>query len=160
MSGDDDDRERPKLSWREVDQLRGQKRRSDRREPRGAKAQARAKAATQQYLKQADKLFSDAPGGSSGAELADAVRAAQGTAEFEPACGRLLEALGPPQDLQLASLLLDAESPDVLKGGLAGLAALRDAGRLEVGRGLRTRLRILAEHPDDDIAYEAEGLLG
>ena len=58
--GDDRDRdERPRRSWREIDQMRdGSRGRSgDERRPRGAAAEARAKAATQQYLKHADELF-------------------------------------------------------------------------------------------------------
>src|SRR5690606_8625829 len=100
VSGGGDDRdERPRLSWSEIDRLRDRPRaRRDERTPRGPAATARARAATRQYLASIDeKLFAKgAPGGARGAQLAAAVRAAQGTPGLADACRAYLEALGAP----------------------------------------------------------------
>ena len=63
-----EDKER--LSWKEIDQLKGQSRRSQPyRTPRGDKAKARAKEATKEYLKRADRLFSGPSGGAQARNL-------------------------------------------------------------------------------------------
>lgn len=152
-----DDRE--KLSWREIDQLRGKKHRPDQREPRGEKAKARAKAAAQEYLKQADGLFAGGTGGSEGERFAAAVEAARGSDGFDGACRDYLAALDLPEDARLASIFLDSEDPQVLDAGLRGLLAVKQKGDLTLDRGLQARLRTLSQHSDDDVAYGAEDLL-
>jgi hypothetical protein len=151
--------EREKLSWREIDQLRGKKHRPDEREPRGEKAKARAKALTEEHLKQADGLFAAGSGGSEGERLAAAVEAARGSDGFDTACREYVAALGLPEEAKLASVFLDSEDPRVLDTGLRGLLAVKQKGDLNLDRGLQARLRTLSQHSDDDVAYGAEDLL-
>ena len=47
----------------------------------------------------------------------------------------------------------------LLRDGLAALRAAHEAGDTELGAGLRTQLRMLADHADDDVAADAEELL-
>ncbi|HEX2484107.1 MAG TPA: hypothetical protein VHQ66_02330 [Myxococcota bacterium] len=160
MSGDDD--ERPRLSWSEIDKRRdraGGRRDAGERRPRGAAAEARARRASQAYLKDAaDKLFGATGAGPQADALARAVRDANGTPRLAAACAEYVAAVGPPRDAALAAVFLDADAREAVLAGLAGLAALRDAGRLELSRALRGRLRFLAEGPDDEIAAAAEAL--
>lgn len=156
MSGDDDGRERP--SWREIDRMRDSARAREERRPRSEAAKARAGAATRQYLKQIDGMFSS-DRGAEGGDLARAIREAHGTPALPGACRAYLEAHGAPRELSLLSLFLDAGDPEIVLAGLGGLHALVDAGAPELSRGQRTQLRILAQDANDDIAEAAEELL-
>lgn len=165
MSGGDDDRgagERPKRSWAEIDRLRDRPRgRRDERAPRGPAATARARAATQEYLKELDqKLFAKgAPGGAEGARLAAAVRAAQGTAGLADACRAYLDAVGPPRAPALLAAFLDTGERALQLAALAAVAEEIGADRLALTPGLRAQLRSLAEGLDDELAEAAEAAL-
>jgi len=163
MSGErDGDGERPRLSWSEIDKRRdrGRSGARDERRPRGAAAEARARHATEAYLREAGaKLFGAGPGGPRGDRLARAVREAHGTPGLDAACAAYVAELGPPRDAALASVFLDARAGEALLAGLAGLAALRAEGRLQISRALRGRLRLLADGADEEVAAAAEALL-
>lgn len=161
MSGDDD-RERPRRSWAEIDRLRDRPRaRRDERAPRGPAESARARAAAQQYLHEVDRaLFArGAPGGAAGARLAAAVRAAHGTPGLADACRAYLEALGPPEDAGLLAAFLDARDREVQLAALGALADGIAAGRIAPSAGLRAQLRSLAQGLDDALAEAAEAAL-
>jgi len=157
---DDDGLERPKRSWREIDQLRdGTRRRSDEPRPRGRAAEARAKRATEEYVKSLDGLFAKDTGGAEGDRLAEAIRDAHGSPGLAEACHAYLDALGIPLDPALLSLFLDAPESHLIREALRGLTAGQAEGGLEISGGLRSQLRMLAEDSDDEIAEAAEALL-
>lgn len=164
MNGDDDrDRdERPRRSWREIDRMRDRprERASGQGQPRGPAAEARARDATRQYLKQMqDELFAEHPAGREGEALARAVRDAHGTPGLADACRAYLEALGPPRDAGLISAFLDARDAEVV---VTMLRALEDAVAnhgFQAGTGLRGQLRMLADGLDDAAAEAAEAVL-
>jgi hypothetical protein len=159
MSRDRDD-DRPRLSWRERDAMRNRSThvpRDDR--PRGPAADARSKAATQQYLRQLDGLFSKAPGGAEGEKLAKALRDAHGTPGLADACRAYRDAIGLPQDAALLALFLDAGDPELVCSALEGFERARSAGELRASSGLRTQLRLLVQDPEDAVAEAAEALL-
>ncbi|MEB2346291.1 MAG: hypothetical protein OZ948_16315 [Deltaproteobacteria bacterium] len=161
MSGDDE-RERPKRSWAEIDRLRDRPRaRRDERAPRGPAAKARAQAAAKQYLAELDRtLFTKgAAGGAAGARLAAAVRAAQGSAGLADACRAYLAAIGPPAEPALLSAFLDTGERELQRSALAALAEGIAARGLTLTAGLRAQIRTLAEGPDDELADAAEAVL-
>jgi hypothetical protein len=163
MSRDRDDErdERPRRSWREIDQMRdrasGRRDRDER--PRGPAAEARARGATQQYVRKLDALFSRSKGGAAGEEHAKAVRDAHGTPELAAACRAYMAALGPPDDASLLSLFLDARDAALVAEVLEAMEERVRAGSLVLAGGLRTQLRMLADDPDDRVAELAESLL-
>ena len=159
MSGDDE-YDRPRRSWSEIDKLRDRPRsRSDEHRPRGAAAEARSSVATRQYLdRMGDQLFAGGKGDDRSDE-ARVVHEAHGTKELAAACRGYLEKRGRPDDAFLAALFLDAEAVDVQAAGLEALTRLHASGRLSVSSGVRTQLRVLSESSDDDVAYLAEELL-
>jgi hypothetical protein len=162
VSGRDDEGDRPKLSWSEIDKRRDRPRsRSDREQrPRGAAAEARSAAAAQQYLKKlGGSLFTKHAAGGRGEELAKAVRDAQGTEGFADACRAYLRELGPPKEASLCSCFLDARDPELTLAGLRGLEELRAGGKLAASAGLRSQLRTLANDANDELAYAADELL-
>lgn len=160
MTGRDrDDGDRPRLSWREIDQLRDSARRRSEaeRRPRGAAAEARAREAARQYLSKVDqKLFA---GGGRAGELARALREAHGTRALAEACRAYAAELGYPEDPSLLSLFLDAGDREVVTGALRKLAECLRAGAFRPGAGLRSQVRLLADDSDDGVAAAAEDAL-
>ena len=159
MSGDDhrswDDR---KKSFSELDRERREGRSSGGR-PRGPGSEARTKAATDQYLKSIDSMFSGAQGSEEGERLGNAIRDAQGTPGLADACRAFRDAVGMPEDPTLLSAFLDTGDAELVLAGLEALVAGRASGRLEISRGLRSQLRILVDGPDANAADLAEELL-
>ncbi len=147
-------------SWSEIDRMRDGSRPRDERRPRGAAAQARAKGATEQYLKSLDdKLF--AKGGVGGAEadvLAKAVLDGRGSPEFDSHCSAYLAAVPEPTDLDLIAVLLDARGAETRVAALRALEAALDRGA-EPSRALRRAVRSASEDFDDAVAYAAEDVL-
>ena len=136
MMGDDrrpDYLDRDKKSFSELDRMRREGG-GDRDAPRGRAAQERAKRETDRAL--------------------GLQRAALDVLHHEPD-----EAVGLPATTRDISCFLDADATDVLLVGLDAAVRSHAAGTLEVTRGLRSQLRLLAEHTADDVADAAEALL-
>ncbi len=156
----DDDRERERPSWRELDARRDRSRhtREEPGGPRTPKARAESQVAKQAYLRKLDaKLFSGK--GSEPARDAEAVRQARGTRDFSAACDAYTEKHGFPVSADLLLLFLDhAEDDVVLKAldVLAGLAAEGKVDRDALVKALR-RLKSLTE--DSDVEDAAQALL-
>jgi hypothetical protein len=159
MSGDDERPERERPSWREIDQRRDRARSRREPEPRGPAERVRSRAATAQYLKQLDGLFSRAPGGAEGERLVRAVREAHGSPGLAAACRAYRDALGMPAEAALLSLFLDSGDRELVLGALGALRASAETGRLAPTAGQRSQLRTLAQGPDDAVAEAAEALL-
>ena len=152
--GDD---ERPKRSWSEIDRMRDGKVPRDERRPKGRAAEARARGATDQYLKKLDETIF-AAGGRAGDTLGKAVLDARGSADFDGCCRAYLDEIGPPADPSLISAFLDAHDNQIRVAALAALGVQIDAG-LEPERGLRNQVRALADDFDDALAEAAEDVL-
>lgn len=151
----DDDR---KLTYSERDRMRREGGGSG-GAPRGRRAKIEEENRSREALVVADALFTDEKGGQEGKALADAVRAAHGTADLAAACQSYLEAVGPPATLELASVFLDAGVKELSITALEELLRKKDADDLELAGGLKRQIRILSEDFDDDLASRAEDLL-
>jgi hypothetical protein len=157
---DDGDRgEREKRSWREIDRMRDGSRTQSDRTPRGAAAQAGEAAASKQYRKQLDRMFSTDRGGTEGAQLAKAMRDALGTPGLADACRAFRDAVGAPEEASQISLFLDSGDPELVLVGLEALRSGCEDGSLQVTPGFRTQLRMLAQDSNDEVAEAAEELL-
>jgi hypothetical protein len=154
VSGDD----REKLSWAEIDRRRdGARSKSDR--PRGKRAQQESQRATRDALAAADSLFGAEPGGAEGTALASAVRDRHGSAESVESCRAYVAGVGLPKSVDLLSIFIDTGEAELMVPALDRLLALKGAGQLEITRGLKSQLRLLADSPDDEIAGLSEDLL-
>jgi len=127
--------------------------------PRGKAAEERARQATTQYLKEADKLFAKGQGGAEGERLAGEIRKTHGTPQLAEACRAYHDALGMPDDVGLLALFLDSGESGLVVEALRALLDLRRAGSLAPSAGLRSQIRVLAQGFDDDVAEAAEDLL-
>ena len=162
MSGDDDKPswvERDKLSFSELDRRRKEKGPTGEASPRGAEAEKTAREATKQYIKAVDDVFTAGGAGAEGAKLAEAMREARGTDGLADACRAYRDTVGVPRDTALLSLFLDSGDSELVVGGLGALLEASRGDTLEVTRGLRMQLRMLAEDADDAVAEAAEELL-
>lgn len=163
MSGDDA-RDKPswtqrdKLSFSELDRRRRERRSSGDAPAKGPGAQAREGAATQQYLKHLDGMFSKS-GGAEAERLANAMHDAHGTPGLADACRAYRDELGVPDDPSLLSLFLDSGDRELVLVGLEALGSAHAAGALRAKRGLKTQLELLAQGSDDAVAEAAEDLL-
>jgi hypothetical protein len=157
LSGDDRE-DRPRLSWREIDQRRsGAHGRRD--EPRGRAAKRESAQQKDLALKAADSLFSSELGGKQGETLAKAMRDAHGSAEFGDACRAYANEIGTPTDPALLSLFLDSGDPALIVSALEALLDQKNDGSLEISSGLKSQLRILEQDRDDTVAGICEDLL-
>lgn len=150
--------EKPRLSWREIDQRRsgGHQRRD---EPRGKRAQQEKARTDHEALKEADALFSQGPGGAAGEQLTRQIRNTHGGPDFLHACRQYRDEIGIPSDPGLLSLFLDAADRDLIAEALEALLAIKNDGSLELSSGLRSQLRVLEHDRDDTIAGISEELL-
>jgi hypothetical protein len=157
------DDDRPRLSWKEIDQRRdgaGPRGARGEQKPRGRAAEARAEEATKQYLKEVDKIFTAAPGGAEGEVLAKAVQDAHGSPQLVEACLAYRDSLGMPTDSSLLTVFLDADDSQLVVATLDHMLELQKAGSLEATSGLKAQLRVLVQSFDDHIAGAAEDLQG
>ena len=150
MAGDDQ-----KLTYSERDRMR----REGGGRPKSGRARAQDEQRSQEALKVADSLFTEATGGQEGKALAAAVNEAHGTRELPGACRAYFAALGPPSSLTLVSIFLDAGEKEISVAVLDELLRQKDAGELELDGGLKRQVRLLSEDFDDDLASRAEDLL-
>ncbi len=155
MGDDRSYHDRDKKSFSERDRARREGRGDAPRGPRAAEAEKRA---TQEALSQADALFSSGKVAER-KKLGAALLEARGTPGLADACRAYRDVVGPPNEPRHVSCFLDCEAPDVLLAGLEGLGVGLRAGEMELSAGLRTQLRMLANHADDAVADEAEFLL-
>ena len=159
MSGDDRSwMDREKRSFSELDRLRRERRSSGEQRPRGKAAQERSEAATKQYVKEIDGLFSK--GNKAELErITTAMRDAHGTPGLADACRVYHRTVGLPDEASLISLFLDTGEPELILVGLEALRTSHGKGTLKVTSGLRSQLRILSESADDEVAEAAEEFL-
>jgi len=157
---DDDDRERERPSWRELDARRDRSRhtREDRREPRTPKARAESQAAKGAYLKKLDeKLFGGK--GSGAAKDADAVREARGTRGFSAACNTYVAQHGFPETADLLLLFLEHDEPDIILKTIDALAALVPEKKVDRDALARALRRVKSITEDADVESASEELL-
>lgn len=159
MGGDDERPEREKRSWSEIDRMRGSARGSSEPRPLGPAAKARAAAASRQYIKQIDGLFTDAKGGAEGDDLAKAVKNAHGTPQLADSCAAYAKALGMPEDPSLLSMFLDSGNSDLMVGALEKLRELHEGDGPKLTKGQKSQVRTLALDSNNAVADLAEELL-
>jgi hypothetical protein len=150
-----DDRKR---SWKEIDQMRDGSGPADRR-PGNKATEERTEQATQQYLKEIDKLFSTTAGGVEADALIKRLRDAHGTPELPEACRSFKEEVGLPRDPSLLAIFLDSNEPELVVDALEAILALQKEDEVEVSKGMQSQLRIMAEDFNNDIAEVAEEIL-
>jgi hypothetical protein len=175
---DDDDRERPKKSWREVDRMRDKsahrKRDKEREPPPG-----RRRTGYSRYKSSLDRLFDGGAGSEKlkklvrekigdgdlgGAERQQALRAIRdaGTGkELRKAVAAFREQWEMPGDFEILTRVLELHEDDVLLDALQALDALLDHERPRRTSTMQLHLQRIADETDEDEIRElAEKILG
>jgi hypothetical protein len=152
----DNDRERP--SWREIDQRRDRPGRREPAAPRLPKKQAEW--ARKLALRQAEALFQ---GKRSRPEYQAAVKELEqvhGTKKFAAVARKFLSEYGLPEEWGTLNLLLDYPEAAVVLEVLTALAAQREGRSRVEQQGFEGRLRVLAlTSRDEEVRRLAEELL-
>ena len=138
---DDDDRE--KLSWREIDKMRDHSRHVN-REPKSFRERSlRSDWAKKQHLREAEKFFQGQKGSEAYKKAYTALHDKYGTPGFEEAAKKFIQEFGPPDDWGTLILLLDAKDPAVIKAALGSLKGLYQKRSPIEQKGLKGKLKVL-----------------
>jgi hypothetical protein len=150
--------ERPRRSWREIDQMRD--RSAHRQEPRpegpGGPRRERSQKSYRAALDRAfegralGRLLSPPQGGESRLGQLAAIRDAVTPEELSAAVDHALAAGPLPDDVEIWARVVEHRDPDRVREGLLRLRALLDTQPLKRARALRARLRYLEEVAQDD----------
>ena len=154
----DDDRERERPSWREIDQRRD---RPGRSAPRaGRPPQKQAERLRRLALRQAEALFAGKRGQPEYQTARKALEQAHGTKKFAGVARKFLAEYGLPEEWGPLNLLLDYPESAVVLEVLRELAAqVEERSRVE-RQGFEGRLRVLAlTSRDQEVRQQAEDLL-
>lgn len=160
MGRRDDDDDREKLSWREIDKMRDHSRHVS-REPKSFRERSlRDERAKRQHLKEADKYFLGKKGTEEYRKAYAALHDRYGSPGFEEAGRKFIQEFGPPDDWSTLLLLLDAKDPALAKAALGPLKGLYEKRSPIEQKGLKGKLKILLmTAKEKDLREEAEGML-
>jgi hypothetical protein len=155
---DDDDRE--KLSWREIDKMRDHSRHVS-GEPKSHRERSlRSEWAKKQHLKEAEKFFLGKKGTEGYKKAYAALHDEYGTPTFEEAAQKFIQEFGPPDDWGTLILLLDAKDPALVQAVLAPLKEIYGKRSPIEQKGLRGKLKILVmTAKEKPLREEAEKIL-
>jgi hypothetical protein len=154
---DDQDRERP--SWREIDARRdrqgSQPKPKERRLPKKQAEWVRKMA-----LQQAEALFKGKRGRPEYQAALKELEAAHGTKKFPAAAKKFLQEYGLPEEWGVLNLLLDFPEAEVIAQVLHAMVALVTSRSLVEQQGFKGRLQVLAlTNTDATVRQEAEEIL-
>ncbi len=155
---DDDDRE--KLSWREIDKRRDHTRHYSSEGKSFKERTLRSDWAKKQHLREAEKFFQ----GKKGTEAYKAAYAAlhekYGTGDFQVAVENFLQQFGLPDDWGTLLLILDAHEPKWVQEALMALKELYAKRSLIEQKGFKGKVKVLAmTTKDKNIRQECEKIL-
>ena len=144
MGRHDDDDDREKLSWREIDKMRDHSRHVS-REPKSFRERSlRSDWAKKQHLREAEKFFQGPKGSEEYKKAYNALHEKYGTPRFEEAAKKFIQEFGPPDDWGALILLLDAKDPALAKAALGPLKELYQKRSPIEQKGLKGKLKVLA----------------
>ncbi len=160
MGRRDDDDDREKLSWREIDKLRDRSRHTSGEGRSFRERTLRSDWAKKQHLREAEKFFQGKKGTEAYKSAHSALNAKYGTAEFQEAAGTFLSQFGLPDDWGTLLLLLDLRDPKWVKEALAAMRGMYEKRSLIEQRGYKSKLKVLQmTTPEKEVRQECEKIL-
>ncbi|MGQ9694764.1 MAG: hypothetical protein ACUVWV_08465 [Thermodesulfobacteriota bacterium] len=149
MGGRDDEEEREKLSWREIDKLRDRSRHV-RGEPKSYRERSlKSEWARKQHLREAEKFFQGVKGTAAYKRAYNTLHEKYGSPEFPQALRTFLEQFGLPDDWGTLLLVLDYADPTWIKESLHALKNMYPSRSLLEQKGFKGKIRILATTTQD-----------
>lgn len=159
MTSKDDDRDRERPSWREIDARRdrqsSQPKPKERRLPKKQAERVRKMA-----LQQAEALFKGKRGRPEYQSALKELEAAHGTKKFPAVAKKFLQEYGLPEEWGALNLLLDFQEPEVIAEVLRAMANLVGSRSRVEQQGFKGRLQVLALiNTNAAVREEAEEIL-
>ena len=160
MKHRDDDDDREKLSWREIDRMRD----GSRHVSGGAKSYQertlRSAWAKKQHLKKAEKFFQGRKGTDAYKAADTALHEKYGTPDFQEAAKNFLQQFGLPDEWGSLLLVLDFHEPKWVKEALAALKGMYEKRSLLEQKGFKGKVKVLVmTTADKGVRLEAEKIL-
>jgi len=160
MKHRDDDDEREKLSWREVDQLRDRSRHVSGGRKSYQERTLRSDWAKKQHLRAAEKFFKGRKGTDEYKAADAALHEKYGTPGFQEAAKNFLQQFGLPDEWGSLLLVLDFHDPKWVKEALAALKGMYAKRSLIEQKGFKGKVRVLVmTTTDKGVRLEAEKIL-
>jgi len=153
---DDDDRER--LSWREIDQRRDRQQPGAPKEKRPPKKQAEM--VRQQALREAEALFKGKRGRPEYQKALRELESLQGTKKYLVFVKYFLQEYGLPEEWGALNRLLDYSDPEVVAQVLEAMAGQVGSRSRVEQQGFKARVQVLAlTSPYGEVRLRAEEIL-
>jgi hypothetical protein len=155
-----DEDEREKISWREIDRRKDRSPYAPKETPQGSERAQRSQWMKKHYRKEVDKLFMGKKGTKKHQKARDDIDRYHGTDQFEAAAKAYLDQYGLPDDWSTLSLLLDYSDAEKVLQGLTAMKNLYEARTPMEKQGFKAKVDILAMTARDrDLRDFAEEML-
>jgi len=155
-----DEDEREKISWKEVDRRKDRSPYAPKEMPVDRERSRRSEWAMKKYRKEADKLFMGKKGTKKHLKAHHDIDRYHGTDQFEAAVRAYLDQYGLPDDWSTLSLLLDYSEVEKVLEALTAMRNLYEARTPMEQQGFKAKVDILAmTSGDSDLRDFAEGML-
>ena len=139
-----DEDEREKISWREIDRRKDRSPYAPKETPKEHARSRRSEWVMNKYRKEADKLFMGKKGTKKHQKALADIDRLHGTDQFETAVKTYLDQYGLPEDWSALSLLLDYSDPETVSEAIQAMKPLYGLRSLMEQQGFKARLDILA----------------
>lgn len=146
--GTNDEEEREKLSWREIDQLKNRSRHVSQEKPAYKKSK-RSEWAQKQYLKEVERLFLGKKGTEEYKKARNEIHNRHGTAKFSAVVKHFIKDYGLPDDWDTLFLLLDYKETETVQEVIARLKKEYPQRGLTEMQGFKAKLEILSMTNED-----------
>ncbi len=160
MKHRDDDDDREKLSWREIDRMRDGSRHVSGGSKSYQERTLRSDWAKKQHLREAEKFFRDRKGTDEYKAADRALHEKYGTPDFQEAAKNFLQQFGLPDEWGSLLLVLDFHDPKWVKEALAALTGMYEKRSLIEQRGFKGKVKVLVmTTADKEVRLEGEKIL-
>ncbi|OGP63538.1 MAG: hypothetical protein A2170_13390 [Deltaproteobacteria bacterium RBG_13_53_10] len=160
MAQHQDENDREKLSWREIDRRRDRSPHAPKEEPPEREHSRRSQWLKKRYRKEVDKLFMGKKGTKKHQKALEEMERFHGSDQFDAAAKAYLDQYGLPEEWNTLSLLLDYSDPATVLEVLRAMKDRYEKRNPVEKQGFRARVDILAmTSRDRDLRDLAEEML-
>jgi len=146
----EEDDERERLSWREIDKLKDRSKHVSREKPEYQKKSPKSEWLSKEYRKQAEALFAGKEQTKEHQIIHSAIHKHHGSDKFNSTVKKYLKEYGLPQDFSTLFLLLDYKDGKVVREVLNVLREKVSEQTLKIQEGFKSKIKIMAMTADDD----------
>lgn len=156
----DDEDDREKLSWREIDRMRDRSRHVSGERKSFQERTLRSDWAKKQHLREAEKFFQGRKGTDAYKAADRALHEKYGTPDFQEAAKNFLQQFGLPDEWGSLLLILDFHEAKWVKEALAAMKGLYEKRSLLEQKGFKGKVKVLVmTTADKEVRREGERIL-